>query len=193
MTPPFEIALKSGWAVLLGYWTVSGLRAKRASRAQSRGAEWLKYWLPLGLACVLIGPGHWFESLPWLKRHFLPESSILAWAGLIVAYAGFALAIWSRAVLGRNWSAVVQLKQDHELIESGPYRRLRHPIYTGLLLGFIGTALMIDELRGLLAVAIVFVSFWRKLKLEERWLQELFGEHYVRYRQRTRALIPGLL
>jgi protein-S-isoprenylcysteine O-methyltransferase Ste14 len=103
------------------------------------------------------------------------------------------LAILSRALLGRNWSATVQLKQDHQLITSGPYRFVRHPIYTGLLLLFLGNAVMVGDWRGLLAVAIVFASFWRKFRLEERWLAEHFGEPYRLYQARTKALIPALL
>ena len=95
--------------------------------------------------------------------------------------------------LGRNWSATVTVKQDHELIRTGPYTSVRHPIYTGVLFGFIGTALAVGQWRGVLAVAIVFVAFWRKLRIEERWMNETFGEQYRQYRARTRALIPFLL
>jgi protein-S-isoprenylcysteine O-methyltransferase Ste14 len=96
-------------------------------------------------------------------------------------------------ILGRNWSGVVQLKQDHELIVRGPYSIVRHPIYTGLLLAFLGSALAIGEWRGLLATTIVAGSFWRKLRLEERWLCELFGEQYRAYMQRVKALVPCVL
>jgi protein-S-isoprenylcysteine O-methyltransferase Ste14 len=95
--------------------------------------------------------------------------------------------------LGRNWSATVTVKQDHELIRTGPYAIVRHPIYTGVLFGFIGTALAVGQWRGVLAVVIVFVSFWRKLRIEERWMSETFGEQYRLYRAHTRALIPFLL
>jgi len=88
---------------------------------------------------------------------------------------------------------VVQLKQDHELIEAGPYRYVRHPIYSGLLLAFLGTALMIGEWRALLALAIIAASFWRKLQLEERWLGEYFGDAYTDYMRRVKALVPRIL
>jgi protein-S-isoprenylcysteine O-methyltransferase Ste14 len=104
-----------------------------------------------------------------------------------------AFAIWARATLGRNWSAVVQVKQGHELVERGPYRWVRHPIYTGLLMGFLGTACALGEWRGLLGTAIVGVSFWFKLKLEERWMREQFGARYEDYMRRVKALIPGVL
>ena len=102
-------------------------------------------------------------------------------------------AIWARNVLGRNWSGIVTLKQDHELIRTGPYRYVRHPIYTGLLIAFAGSAIARGEWRGLLALAIAFVALWRKLKLEEQWMIETFGDAYRRYRDEVRALIPFVL
>ncbi|GAB3357639.1 hypothetical protein GCM10027430_27150 [Lysobacter tyrosinilyticus] len=110
-----------------------------------------------------------------------------------MAVFGAALCIYSRAFLGRNWSATVQLKLDHTLITQGPYRFVRHPIYTGFLLLFLGNAIMVGDWRGLLAVAIVLSSFWRKLRLEETWLAEHFGESYRLYQARTKALIPMVL
>lgn len=96
-------------------------------------------------------------------------------------------------MLGANWSVAVQLKHEHELIERGPYRWMRHPIYSGLLLAFLGTAVLIGELRGLVALVIVAASFWYKLRLEEKWLGEQFGAAYVDYVRRVKALVPGLL
>jgi protein-S-isoprenylcysteine O-methyltransferase Ste14 len=110
-----------------------------------------------------------------------------------LAVCGAVLAIYSRFLLGRNWSATVQLKQDHELIRHGPYRLIRHPIYTGLLLLFLGNAVMVGDWRGLLAVAIVFASFWRKLRLEESWLARHFGQSYRDYQAQTNKLFPWVL
>jgi protein-S-isoprenylcysteine O-methyltransferase Ste14 len=150
------------------------------------------YWAPLIIAFALLGPGEWFEG-SLLKERFVPKEPWVKELGLALAISGVILACWSRQVLGRNWSSVVQLKQGHDLIDSGPYRYVRHPIYTGLLLAFIGTALKVGDWRGLIAVAIVLASFWRKLKVEERWLAEQFGPAYAAYSQRTKALVPGIL
>jgi protein-S-isoprenylcysteine O-methyltransferase Ste14 len=95
--------------------------------------------------------------------------------------------------LRANWSATVTVKQQHELIRSGPYAIVRHPIYSGILLAFIGSALARGQWRGVLALAIVIVALWRKMRLEERWMSETFGDEYQRYRARTAALIPFLL
>ncbi len=84
-------------------------------------------------------------------------------------------------------------KENHELIKSGPYSILRHPIYTGILLIFIGNTIIVGDYRGIIAVLIVFISFWFKLKKEEKWLIEIFGEDYHNYKKTTKAIIPYLL
>jgi protein-S-isoprenylcysteine O-methyltransferase Ste14 len=83
-------------------------------------------------------------------------------------------------------------KTGHELIEGGPFRYVRHPIYSGFLLAMIGTTLLIDERRAVLATVIAFLAFWRKYRLEERFMLELFGEKYVAYRARVSALLPRI-
>jgi len=113
--------------------------------------------------------------------------------GVLVLAGGLAFTVWARVILGRNWSGTVTLKEGHELIRSGPYRFVRHPIYTGLLVAFAGSAIARGEWRGLVALAIAFAALWRKLKLEERWLGETFGDAYERYRAEVPALIPFLL
>jgi len=85
------------------------------------------------------------------------------------------------------------VKEAHELITSGPYRLVRHPIYTGLLLGFVGSAMASGEWGGLLAVAIIFGALWRKLTLEEKWMREQFGESYEAYSRRVAALVPYII
>lgn len=174
------------------YWLWSARNVKRASRTEPVLVQLFVYWVPLILAFSLVGPrGRFHVGL--LTERFVPEALWIQGLGLAIATSGVLLACWSRHILGRNWSSVVQLKQDHELIETGPYRYIRHPIYTGLLLAFIGSALKVGDLRGPLAVAIVLASFWRKLRLEERWLTERFGSSYTEYMQRTKALVPGII
>jgi len=111
----------------------------------------------------------------------------------VVAALGLALTVWARMHLGANWSGTVTVKQDHELVRSGPYAWVRHPIYTGLLLMLAGTALALGEWRGVLALLIAFAALWRKLKLEERWMRETFGTAYDDYRRSVKALLPGIL
>src|SRR5579875_135132 len=191
--PPFlEHALRLTWLIVLGYWLWSARFVKGAASQESFAVRLVAYWLPLLVAVLLLGPGPWFgHSL--LREQFVPHTTLVYAVGLGLAVAGGALCIYARVLLGRNWSATVQLKHDHELIQRGPYRLIRHPIYTGFLLLFLGNAVMVGDWRGLLAVAIVFASFWRKLRLEEKWLGQHFGARYQVYREHTKALIPAVV
>ena len=192
MPPLFGHGLRLTWVAVLGYWLWSARSAKRAVSQESLPVRFAAYWLPLAIAVLLLGPGSWFGHSV-LREQFVPHTIPVYAVGLGLAVAGAVLCIYSRFLLGRNWSATVQLKQDQELIQAGPYGTIRHPIYTGFLLLFLGNAVMVGDWRGLLAVAIVFVSFWRKLRLEEKWLGEHFGAAYQEYRSHTKALIPAVL
>jgi protein-S-isoprenylcysteine O-methyltransferase Ste14 len=179
------------WLVWIAYWRISAADVKPTQRHESPGSR-AAHLLPLLIAAVLL----WIRGDAedgWPFQRFVTRSVTLFWVGTALTAAGLGFSAWARVHLGRNWSATVTVKQDHELISTGPYAIVRHPIYTGVLLGFIGTALAIGQWRGVLAVVIVFVAFWRKLRLEERWMSETFGEQYRLYRARTKALIPFLL
>jgi len=101
--------------------------------------------------------------------------------------------VLARVHLAGNWSATVTIKENHTLVRDGPYRYVRHPIYVGILLAIVCTAMSGNEWRVVLAVAIAVAAVWRKLRLEERWLTETFGEEYRRYRKEVRALIPFVI
>ncbi|MCB1056871.1 MAG: isoprenylcysteine carboxylmethyltransferase family protein [Acidobacteria bacterium] len=192
MSPSAEHAIAWIWGAVALYWLWSSRNAKQSVRTEPPLTRLVFYWLPFGLAFHLLGSGKRFAGT-LLGTRFVPDTVTFEGLGLVLAVAGAFLACWARFILGRNWSSVVQIKDDHELIEHGPYRYVRHPIYTGLLLVFLGHAVLVGELRGLLAVAIILASFWRKLRQEERWLTEHFGEPYRDYVKRTRALVPGVL
>jgi len=179
------------WLVWIAYWRISAADVKPTQRHESPGSR-AAHLLPLLVAAVLL----WIRGDAedgWLFHRFLARSVTLFWIGTAITAAALGFSAWARVHLGRNWSATVTVKQDHELIRTGPYSIVRHPIYTGVLFAFIGTALAIGQWRGVLAVVIVFVAFWRKLRLEERWMSETFGEEYRRYRARTKALIPFIV
>ena len=99
----------------------------------------------------------------------------------------------ARFFLGRNWSGIVTIKQGHTLVRKGPYRFVRHPIYTGLLLAIFGTALAIGEIRALIGAGLVFALFVHKISLEESFMTEQFGADYADYRRNVKALIPFVL
>ena len=192
MQHPITTLAAAAWLLFLFYWLWSARRVKSSARGEPAWSRFFKYWLPIIVNLALMFPTSLYEGT-LLGERFIPDVLWLAALGLLLAVAGLLFACWARSILGSNWSAVVQVKQDHELIERGPYRYVRHPIYTGLLLALVGTALLLGEWRAVLGFVIMFVSFWRKLRLEETWLSEYFGPKYGEYMQRVKALIPGVL
>jgi protein-S-isoprenylcysteine O-methyltransferase Ste14 len=125
-----------------------------------------------------------------LGWRLLPDDPETFFVGLGLLVAGLAFAIWARVHLGRNWSGTVTIKVDHELIRSGPYRFVRHPIYTGILVGMLGTAIALGEVRGFAGLAFVVVAFEIKLRREEAWLTQRFGAAYRDYQHDVKGLIP---
>jgi len=179
------------WCVWLLYWRISAAGVKAVARRESPASR-AAHLVPLVIAGLLLC----VSPIPrggLLFERFLPRTLATYWSGTALLVLGLAFSVWARIHLGRNWSATVTVKHDHELIRGGPYARVRHPIYTGLLLGFIGTAIVRGDWRGVLAVVIVLLALWRKLRLEERFMSETFGDEYRRYCEHTAALIPFLL
>src|SRR5262249_42528448 len=123
-------------------------------------------------------------------QRFLPDSALLTTLGLLLTTVSISFAILARRQLGRYWSGTITIKADHRLIRSGPYMLSRHPIYTGIVFGMLGTAIAIGEWRGLLAFLLTLIAYARKIPLEERWLSEEFGGEYDDYRREVKALIP---
>jgi protein-S-isoprenylcysteine O-methyltransferase Ste14 len=177
------------WALWTVYWVVAARDAKATRRQEPTRAR-LVYTAPLLLCLLLLGTGRIWPA--FLDDRFVPSTPAGETLSVLIVAAGLGFAAWARRHIGRNWSGTVTLKQDHELIRSGPYGRVRHPIYTGLLLGFLGTALAVGEWRGVLALALVTGSFLYKLRIEERWMTETFPADYPRYRAETWALLPFL-
>jgi protein-S-isoprenylcysteine O-methyltransferase Ste14 len=177
-------ALWIGWGM---YWWLSSRTVKAAVRQEAVSSR-LLHVLPLFGALALL----WPDRLPGrlLNERMFPWAPWEFWTAAFVTTAGLAFSVWARLHIGRNWSGTVTLKQDHELIVTGPYAIVRHPIYTGLLTGIAGSALARGDWRAALALAIAWLALWRKFRLEERWLLELFGERYAAYRRRVPALVP---
>jgi protein-S-isoprenylcysteine O-methyltransferase Ste14 len=103
---------------------------------------------------------------------------------------GVGFAIWARATLGRNWSVAVTLKVTHELIRSGPYRLVRHPIYTGILIAAVGTAVLSNEVRGVVGVLLIFGAYLTKISKEEELMSANFPQAYSEYKASTWKLVP---
>jgi protein-S-isoprenylcysteine O-methyltransferase len=185
-----QVWIKSIWLTLGVVWAIGAFVTKRTARAQTSSSRLVQGALATAGFFLLLRPE---IGIGPLGRRFLPESAAAAYAGLAITACGVALAVWARVFLGANWSATVTIKQDHEIIRSGPYALVRHPIYSGLLLGMLGTAIAIGEMRGLVALGLVFLGWWLKLQTEEQFLVEQFGTQYLKYRQETKALIPFVL
>lgn len=191
MSPIIHDVLRALYIFLVTYWGWMARRTKPTVVREPLAKRILFYWLPLAVAGLLLGPGEWFgHSL--LRENFVPHSDLVGCVGLLLAFFGVALACRSRQLLGRNWSLAVARKADHELVVSGPYRWVRHPIYSGLLLLFCGNGLVVGDYRAFLAVAIVLASFIHKLRKEEALMAELFGKTWSAYASSTPALIPAV-
>ncbi len=180
---PFAV-LWLGW---LAYWLVAARDVKTTRRREGATTFLLnRVFVVIGALLLVI----YRQPLHWLNERFIPPGLAAYFLGLVMVAAGLGFAVWARVYLGRNWSATVTVKQDHELVRSGPYGLVRHPIYTGLLLALLGTAVGIGEWRGLVALAFFTIGFLVKIKAEERLMSETFGEQYARYRAEVPALIP---
>ena len=166
-----ENAIGGLWVAWIVYWWISSRDVKATIRHESVASR-LAHVVPLSMAAWMIAAPKIQNGR--LTARFVPASTWIYFVGVLIVAAGLGFTVWARIHLGRNWSGTVTLKQGHEFVRSGPYRYVRHPIYTGLLAAFAGSALARGELRGIVAVAIAFAALWRKLKLEERWLGEAF-------------------
>ena len=128
----------------------------------------------------------------WINQPVFTVTFPIVLAGLGLAILGAGLSIWARLTLGENWSNFPAIKQDHTLIVSGPYRAVRHPIYTGFLIAFLGSALQHGLVRSFLAVLTCAVGLYLKVSVEEEFMVHRFGEAYLRYRRNVSALVPFL-
>jgi protein-S-isoprenylcysteine O-methyltransferase Ste14 len=175
------------WIVFLLYWFFSALKLKAVKQREPH-RERAVYLVSMVAAYFLMFNDR--LSFGWLGQRFLPAAAPIEATGVAITAVGIALAIWARWHLGQNWSATITLKEGHELIRSGPYGRIRHPIYTGMLLGLAGTALALGEYRGLIALAIALVCFSAKARKEERYLVTEFGERFKEHIRQTGMFFP---
>jgi protein-S-isoprenylcysteine O-methyltransferase Ste14 len=177
------------WLVWILYWRIAGINTKETARRDTSARRWLYTFPIIFAAIVFVLPAHH----PALRITLFPDRVAAYAIGTALLLLGMAISIWARVELGRNWSNVVTVKVGHELVQSGPYRWVRHPIYTGILVALAGSALAEDFWIDLVIVPIVFVAFWIKLRLEEDWMRGQFGAAYDAYCARTKRLIPYLL
>ena len=175
------------WIAFMIYWSVGAGQTVPTKSRESRASRRVHQQL-LNAALLLV-----FVPVPGLDRRILPAGRWVVVIGIIIHLASFLLAVSARRHLGRFWSGEITQKVGHELVRSGPYRFVRHPIYTAMLGMFVGMAIVSGDLHAFVAVAVVAFAYWRKIRLEERNLTELFGATYDDYRRRTRALVPWVI
>jgi protein-S-isoprenylcysteine O-methyltransferase Ste14 len=174
------------WAAFATYWLISALRVKAVSQRES-------------IARTLTHRSLLFLSYGLLADRWLPAPFELRWlpdlrvAGDVVCALGLVIAIAARRALAGNWSSAITLKQDHELIRTGAYRFVRHPIYTGILTMCLGSAIEDGQLRGALAFVLMLAAFLIKSRREERLLVQHFPADYPAYKRDVKALIPFVL
>jgi protein-S-isoprenylcysteine O-methyltransferase Ste14 len=175
------------WTVLLLVWMIAWLRTKRTQERAPFGSR-LAYGVPVALASWLL----FSDNLPftWLQTRIIPQNIFTEAAAITITALGIAFAIWARFYLGQNWSSAVSVKVGHELIRTGPYALVRHPIYSGLILAIIGTAIARREPRGWISVVLLSLGFWIKSRMEEQFMRKTFGPDYDDYSRTTGALIP---
>src|SRR5208337_599962 len=172
-----EILLFIVWGVFIAYWLVSAWRDRSPFKRTSSRLSVLTFtgvpWVIFVLFADLFAP--WL-----LVVRILPDSLPVVIAGLLITCTGLGFAVWARVHLGKFWSGLPAIRMDHRIIRTGPYRIVRHPIATGLL--------WVICLTG-----IILLVFTLKIRMEERFLQEEFGEKYAQYKREVRALIPFMI
>jgi protein-S-isoprenylcysteine O-methyltransferase Ste14 len=177
-----------GWMVFLVVWLVAWFRTKRTRERVDFGSR-IVYGVPVFVGSYLMFGDN---VSGWVQGRVIPTNVLIESLAILLTATGIGFAIWARFYIGKNWSSAVSIKVDHELIRTGPYAWVRHPIYSGLLLAMIGTALARREPRGLFAVGLLWLGFWIKSRMEEVVMCKMFGEEYEIYSRSTGALIPRM-
>jgi protein-S-isoprenylcysteine O-methyltransferase Ste14 len=177
------------WIIFLAYWFISALAVKRTAERQSLLST-LAHRIPIGLGWFLLA----YQGLPPpMNLGLMPRTHWARVIGVVVCVFGLYLTIWARQTLAGNWSSDVTFKQGHELVKTGPYWFVRHPIYTGLLVMCLGSAIDIGRLRCFLGLVVVGIGFCIKLQQEERLLLRHFPDEYPNYQKRVKALVPFVI
>jgi len=192
MVPFIEHWIGALWAGFGILWILAAVTTKRAVQVQSTGSRLLQAVVVFIGLMLIFNFDRWFVT-GWLTTRLTPESAAVVLAGVVLTAAGLLFSVWARFVLGSNWSGTVTIKQNHELIQRGPYQIVRHPIYTGILMALLGTAFIYGITRCFVGIPIVALGFWLKLQIEEQFMLQQFGAQYADYRQQVRALIPFVL
>ncbi|HLI63801.1 MAG TPA: isoprenylcysteine carboxylmethyltransferase family protein [Terriglobales bacterium] len=177
------------WIVWFAIWVIWGLRAKPTQLREGVSSR-LSYMVLTVAAFFLMFDGD--APRGWLRTPIFSANRWTEVFGIALTAAGLGFALWARAYLGSNWSGAVTVKVGHQLVRTGPYRWIRHPIYSGMILAMLGTALERRQVRGLVAVVLLYAGFKIKSRIEERAMSNTFGVEYEEYSRTTGAIVPRL-
>jgi len=179
------------WMAFLLVWGISAFFVKQ----DVRGGGWQRFWVLrvaavaiIIFAAVRLGRSTGYPAVFFSHPLFAP-TLILGWTGALLTAIGISFAIWARVNLGRNWSSRPAMKEQHELVTTGPYTYVRHPIYSGILLAALGTALM-TSIFGIGMLIFISIFFALRMNKEEKIMLELFPEQYPEYQKQTKRLVP---
>jgi protein-S-isoprenylcysteine O-methyltransferase Ste14 len=177
------------WFIWIVWWVLMAFFSKSAKRRESI-MQRFEHLVPTVLGIALVFDGR--LRLPGLRQPVIPDLPALALLSVVVTVLGLVFAVWARLALGANWSGSITIKKGHQLIRHGPYRFIRHPIYTGMLAALLGTAIAQQLLGGLLGFAVVLFALYRKARREESFLSQEFGEAFVEHQKHTGMFLPHL-
>ena len=189
LTKPTNLFLALAWTAYLLFWVISAARSKRTERVRNCALTFLMVAAVVTLF-LLLRP----EMVPDGINSVLWRSTLpVGICADVVVLIGLLVLIWARRTLGANWSANTGFARDHELVKGGPYEYVRHPIYSGFLTMVVGTTIAYGHLFGTIILAVCTVGLYLKALREEAVLTEKFSDAYLKYKARTKALIPFLL
>jgi protein-S-isoprenylcysteine O-methyltransferase Ste14 len=178
---------EEAWTIWALWWLAMAFFSKSTKRRESIGQR-IEHLVPAMLGFALIFRGGFGGT--WLARPVVSADPLLLWLCLMMTILGLLFAVWARLILGSNWSGMVTIKTDHQLIRRGPYRWIRHPIYTGMLAALLATAMIQGLLSGMVGFAFVLLALYRKARREESFLSQEFGEGFSEHRQHTGMFLP---
>jgi protein-S-isoprenylcysteine O-methyltransferase Ste14 len=175
------------WLLWLALWLVAAPASRRARVRDTIFSRIIQVVVSAAVYILMFS-----RSLPlgWLDDRWIPRVPLINAPGILLTAAGLAFSFWARVRLGRNWSGVVRIGEGHVLIRSGPYARIRHPIYSGLLLAFLATALVMGNWRSIAATLVALLGLTFKAKREEKLLAQEFGAAFEDYRRESGFLLP---
>ena len=183
----FHLLVEFPWIVFVLYWIVSAIRTRDTLQTESFAS---RYAILLIEAAGFVLLFRHSAGIGFLGNRFMHRTLASAIVGSILTWMGIGLAIWARYHLAEYWSARITIKEDHQLIRTGPYARLRHPIYSGIVLAAIGSAVVIDQWRCVLGVCLVLIGYCIKARKEETMLTQQFGDAFREHQKHAGFLIP---